>query len=418
MTKENQQKYDMKLKRVKDAIALKETDKIPMTPPAELFPILNAGYTVAEVIYDTTLKKMENSVVKYLSEFDPDSGIGLGFIYAGEGPAMELSRPKNMRWAGMPGKVIDDNSIQQFIEFPVLLDDEFEEFFSDRTGWELRKSIFRSSGLLEPLSKLSMGGMLGGTRQLAAQFSSPEFKAMIKDLWALNEFYDNYQKRVNEITALVEDMGYPMLSGGMAAVPFDMYSDGLRGTILSLQDLYDNTEYVEKYIEEAFERQIAMLKAGAEINKGKHVFMALHKGMDGFMSDEHYRKYYWKHLHQIILTIIEVGKVPYIYTEGKYNSRLDCLSEVPPGKVFYHFEEVNMANAKKKLGGIACISGGFSTNLLQFGTKQQVIDECKRLIDICAPGGGFIFETSSGLSHVKRENVEAMFETVREYGKK
>ena len=23
---------------------------------------------------------------------------------------------------------------------------------------------------------------------------------------------------------------------------------------------------------------------------GKHVFMALHKGMDGFMSDEHYRK--------------------------------------------------------------------------------------------------------------------------------
>ncbi len=150
MTQENKQKYDLKLKRIRDAIALKETDQIPMTPPAELFPILNAGYTVAEVIYDTTLKKFENSVVKYLNDFDPDSGIGLGFVYAGEGPAMEISRPKNMRWAGMPGKIIDDNSIQQFIEFPLLLDDEFEEFFSDRTGWELRKSIPRSSACLSP----------------------------------------------------------------------------------------------------------------------------------------------------------------------------------------------------------------------------------------------------------------------------
>jgi hypothetical protein len=81
----------------------------------------------------------------------------------------------------MPGKIIDDNSIQQFIEFPLLLDDEFEDFFSDRTGWELRKSLFRSSGLLEPLSKLTIGGMLGGTRHMAAQFSNPEFKQMIED---------------------------------------------------------------------------------------------------------------------------------------------------------------------------------------------------------------------------------------------
>ena len=44
-------------------------------------------------------------------------------------------------------------------------------------------------------------------------------------------------------------------------------------------------------------------------------------------------------------------------------------------------------------------------------------DEAKRLLDICAPGGGFIFMTGSGLSHEKKENVVAMFETVREYGK-
>ena len=87
------------------------------------------------------------------------------------------------------------------------------------------------------------------------------------------------------------------------------------------------------------------------------------------------------------------------------------------GHMEHSLETVDMALAKSKLKDIACISGGFSTNILQFGTPEQVKDEVKRLLDICAPGGGFIFETSSALSHVKRENVEAMFETVREYGK-
>jgi uroporphyrinogen-III decarboxylase len=212
-------------------------------------------------------------------------------------------------------------------------------------------------------------------------------------------------------------MGYPQLTGGMAAVPFDNYSDFLRGTILSLSDLYTNPEYIERFIEEDLEKTLAAIRATKGQDEGTHIFMPLHKGMDGFMSDEHYRKYYWKHLQQIILAIIDSGKVPYIYTEGKYNSRLDCLTEVPPGKVFYHFEDVDMALAKKKLGGIACISGGFPATLLDWGTPEQVREAVKRLIDTCAPGGGFIFATSCGLGNCKRENVVAMFETVKEFGR-
>ena len=51
------------------------------------------------------------------------------------------------------------------------------------------------------------------------------------------------------------------------------------------------------------------------------------------------------------------------------------------------------------------------------GGRQEVIDETKRIIDTCAPGGGFIFETSCGLDYCSHENVEAMFDTVRTYGK-
>ena len=418
MTPEAKKRYDEKVARVEAAIALKEPDMVPMMPSAALFPMLNAGYTVAEVIYDTSLEKMTKSIVKYLNDFDPDAGLNTGTNYAGEGPMLELEQPKNMRWAGMPGHIIDDNSIQQFIEFPTLLDDEFDEFFTDRTGWALRKQLYRESTLLEPFSKLFVGNRFSA-RMMASQVSTPEFKKMMETLWKINDMNQEYRKNAEKLNKTVYEMGYPVFRGGGAAVPFDSYSDGLRGTILSLQDLYENTEIVEKYIEESIGPMLEMIRMQGKnpASKGKHVFMALHKGMDGFMSAEHYRKYYWRHLQMIIEEIIKVGMVPYIFCEGKYNSRLDCLTEVTPGKVFYHFEEVNMEVAKSKLKDIACISGSFSTNLLQFGTPDQVRDEAKKLLDICAPGGGFIFMTSSGLSHVKRENVEAMFETVRLYGK-
>ena len=83
MTPEAKKRYDEKVARVEAAIALKEPDRVPMMPSAALFPMLNAGYTVAEVIYDTTLEKMTRSIVKYLQDFDPDAGLNTGTNYAG-----------------------------------------------------------------------------------------------------------------------------------------------------------------------------------------------------------------------------------------------------------------------------------------------------------------------------------------------
>ena len=415
MTPEAKKRYDEKVARVEAAIALKEPDRVPMMPSAALFPMLNAGYTVAEVIYDTSLEKMTKSIVKYLEDFDPDAGLNTGTNYAGEGPMLELEQPKNMRWAGMPGKIIDDNSIQQFIEFPTLLDDEFDEFFSDRTGWTMRKSLPRESDLLKPLVNFQPGR---GAMGMANALSTPEMREMIQTLWKISDGYKEYFKKRAAISREIEEAGYPILRCSMAAVPFDHYSDFLRGTLDGCADLYERPEIVMAYCEETLAGTLESVKLQGKMMPGKHVFMALHKGMDGFMSDEHYREFYWNHLQIIINTIIEAGMVPYIYTEGKYNSRLECLKEVPKGKVIYHFEEVDMVQAKKILGDTACIAGGVPVYLLDYGTKEQVIDEAKRLIDACAPGGGFIFETSCGIDLAKKENMEALRDTVRTYGKR
>ena len=357
---------------------------VPITPSPAIYPYLHAGYTMTEVIYDETMEKGAHAMIKYLQDFDPDNGTPLG-NYVAEGKLMELQAPTNMTWSGMPGNPIGDNSIQQYIEFPILLDDEFDEFFDDYVTWRVHKELPRNSNLLKPLENFRLGR---GTLGLASAVSRPEMRQMIKTLWELDDGYKVLNAKKAAFNKQVEEMGYPMIRAAMpVGVPFDGYSDFLRGTLLSLADLYTNPEEVRRYIDATFEQTIAAIRASKGREDGKLVFMALHKGMDGFMSDQHYREYYWSHLQKIIETIIEVGKVPYIFTEGKYNSRLDCLTEVPVGKVFYHFEEVDMALAKSKLGKIACIGGGFSPYLLNNGTREQVVDECKRLLDICAPEG-------------------------------
>jgi len=421
MTTENQKKHDEKLKRINDTVALREPDNVPVIPNAQFFSIFNAGYTVADVVYDTSLDKMRNALIKYLIDFDPDAGTDISTMYIGEGSIVEMVKSKNMHVAGMPGNPIGENSLQQFIEFPLLLDEEFDEFFKDRTGWTLKKAMPRMAGLFEPLANLQFGFGEGPrvARVLAHSISQPEVRAAIEDLWAIDSMYRDIQLKANKISSEIHEMGYPMLRGmiGAGLVPFDIYSDFLRGTLLTMEDFFEKPEAIESFINETIEVTISRILASRGTNDGKQVFIPLHKGMDGFMSDELYRKYYWSHLQRMILALIESGKTPYVYTEGRYNSRIDCLTEVPAGKVIYHFEDVDMAVAKKKLGGIACISGGFPAALLDWGTPEQVRDEAKRLLDTCAPGGGFIFETSCGMGKCKRENVEVMFETVREYGR-
>ena len=419
MTPENQRKHDEKLKRMRDALSLKVPDRVPIDVTGGQFMVNYAGFTMAEVIYDTSLEKIKYAIKKFLNDFDPDVVTDLGLYYFGEGPGHEMQGSKTMLISGMKDSRIGEDSIQQFIEFPTLFAEEFDEFFSDRTGWYLNKFLPRISTVMEPFKDFRIKVNHRGILDVANSFSRPDIREAIKRLWEISDFYREFRKKAEQANRDFVEMGYPSFSGGIAVVPFDKYSDTFRGTALSLMDLYDREEEIERYTNE-FQQE--MLETIRSYNRdggrtGKFVSFMLHKGMDGFMNDEQYRKHYWRHLKELIETVVECGMIPNVFCEGKYMSRLDCLAEVPKGKVYYTFEKMDMAATKKKLAGIACIGGGFPSALLQYGTREQVIDECKRLLDACAPDGGYIFRLSAGLTKAKPENVEAMFRTVREYGK-
>ena len=78
---------------------------------------------------------------------------------------------------------------------------------------------------------------------------------------------------------------------------------------------------------------------------------------------------------------------------------------------------MDLALAKKELGDIACLMGGFPVYTVKYGNPKQIDEEVKKTLDIMAPGGGYLFATGYSMEDAPQENLEALFEAVEKYGK-
>lgn len=70
----------------------------------------------------------------------------------------------------------------------------------------------------------------------------------------------------------------------------------------------------------------------------------MHKGMDGFMSPQQFETLYWKPFMKVVHALVDMDVIPIIYTEGKYDSRLEQMVDLPENKCVIHFENVKREN--------------------------------------------------------------------------
>jgi uroporphyrinogen decarboxylase len=76
------------------------------------------------------------------------------------------------------------------------------------------------------------------------------------------------------------------------------------------------------------------------------------------------------------------------------------------------------AYLKETFGGRLAFHGSISTaGPVSFGTVDDVAADCRRILDIMMPGGGYAFAPTHSLQdNSPTENVVAMYETARRYG--
>jgi uroporphyrinogen-III decarboxylase len=115
--------------------------------------------------------------------------------------------------------------------------------------------------------------------------------------------------------------------------------------------------------------------------------------------------------------LIADGIMVNLFAEGTHNDRLDYYNDFPKGWVTYMFDRTDMAKAKKAVGDKCCITGNVPASLVITGTPQQVKESCRKLIEDCAPGGGYVLAGGCSATETKNpENFRMFMEAAVEYG--
>ena len=405
--------YKANITRIKDAIQLKKTpDRVPVCMFPNMFPVLYAGMTVQEAMYD--YDKCAMAWKKFVLDFEPDAHFGC----AGPGPGkfFEILDYKLYAW---PGHGVAPEHSYQYNEGEYMTADEYDALIDDPTNFFSNVYLPRVFGALEPFQMLPfLPGILEmyGVAFNFIPYGLPPVQAALKTIMEAGGEALKWAGTVGGFDGEMATLGFPQVLGGFTKAPFDTIGDTLRGTKGIMLDMYRQPDKLLEAMEAITPLMIKMGVGAAQMMGKPIIFMPLHKGGDGFLSDEQYKKFYWPTLRKVIMGLIDGGCVPFPAAEGGYNSRLKVISDLPKGKTLWMLDHIDMAKAKEILGDVACIFGNMPSAMLNLGTPQDVRDYAKKLIDTVGKGGGFIMANGAFFDEAKPENVKAMVDFTKEYG--
>ena len=277
----------------------------------------------------------------------------------------------------------------------------------------------RIFGALEPLKHLSPFTDLWEIVIVSLQmipFGVPPVQNALKALMDAGNEAMAWIQKIAGFEMEAKAMGVPSCFGGATKAPFDIIADTLRGTRGMMIDMYRQPDMVLKAVERFTPLAIKQGVAGATMNGCPVVFIPLHKGADGFMSDEQFKKFYWPTLKALILGLADEGCVPFLFCEGSYNTRLEYLKELPKGSCLWIFDRTDMKKVKQLVGEKICIGGNVPSGMILMGTPEKVKAYCKDLIDVAGKGGGYIMSFGTAMDEGKAETIHAMVDFTKEYG--
>ncbi|MBI4295567.1 MAG: hypothetical protein HY667_00470 [Chloroflexi bacterium] len=408
------QLYAERENRVRDAISLKEPDRVPVNiGGGGYFAARYAGLNAAAMYYDVAAWR--ESLKKATLDLEPDL-YEVGGGLAGSGLSLEILDAQQILW---PGGNLPANTSHQFVEREYLREDEYDLFISDPFDFIVRYYLPRVFGALKPLSDLPPIMPLTGAAVFSTVlhvFARPELKQAGQALFRAAQAQEKWHQAMSNFREEMASLGFPPSSHlSCGGAPFDAVSDYLRGMRGSMLDMYRQPEKLVAACEKILEWRLLREISAYPKATGWRASCALLRGADGFMSRKQYESFYWPGMKRILLSLIERDLVPVVFCEGSCDSRLEYFLELPKGKFVCRFDQTDMVKAKAVLGGHCCISGNVPSSLLQVGSPQEVEEYCHDLIRVAGKGGGFIMTSSGFIDDASPANVKAMVDSVKKY---
>jgi len=409
MTTPNSADYQKRLEQFKQALRLEASDRVLVGPSSDhFFSTKLAGISNKDAMLDH-LKRyaaMKDVVLRFDFDIALQSGVYPAQWYS-------ILGAKHYKW---PGGDLPDDMTFQFVEKEYLLADEYDQFLANPNDFTMRVLWPRMTEGLEPMAEMAPFYAIGPDPIfLGPAFAYEEQLQVLETLKKLAEASQASMQAEADYVDEMQALGYPISYGANFTPPFDIVADFLRGLRGVMLDMFRTPDKLLAAVDLYVEPQIEAAIAWAEAIDNPRVFLWIHRGAAGFMSDQHFERFYWPSLRRVVLGLVEAGLTPIMHVQGDYTPRLPYLAELPKGKVPIHYDRIDRAQALEIMGDRQCFWGGVSSALLSTGTPEQVKEDVKELIDMFGPKGGLIVDGSVGIpDEAKPDNVQAMVEAVRE----
>jgi hypothetical protein len=405
--------YAERQKRYFDAVALRKPDRVPFAPISDFLPAKLGGHTIKEVMYDH--KAMGEDWLAYHERYQPDQGQN-PFRLRGFGALLEAFDFQHLKWAGHG---LPDDIGYQFVELELLKAEEYDHFIGDMTDFMIRRYFPRIFKNLEGLAKLPpFSGLFSYFWGLywPAAFLDPDVQKAVEHVKLAAGEAAKVLAAGREFEVKLREAGFPPGAGAYTQAPFDTLSDVLRGTKGLMLDMRRRPDKIIQACEKLLPIMINAALGGAKASGCPICFIPLHKCMNTFMSQDQFERFYWPTFKAVLEELCQSGLTPWVMVEGNCDDRLKSFREVPAGKVVWHIEGSTITKVKEVFRGHSCIRGNLPVSVLVMGTPDDVRAECRKTFDLLKEDGGFMFDAGAGIGDAAMENIEAMFNYVRDNG--
>ena len=140
-----------------------------------------------------------------------------------------------------------------------------------------------------------------------------------------------------------------------------------------------------------------------------------------FMSPESFRKFILPYFERMVRKCKEAGAYVVKHSDGDIRPLLDMVvgAGIDGINPIEPVAGMNLGEVKEEYGKRVCVLGNIDCGYtLSEAPVSQVVREVKEAIRQAGPGGGYVLMSSNSIhSSVRPENLRAMVETTREFGR-
>lgn len=383
----------------------------PDRPVADLgmggeYAIRREGLTGYDLLYSHD--KLIDPVIRFHDQFQPDTAVGV-FPYPGK--VFDILDLKTYDWSGQK---LPRHQVIQMVEAEYMTADEYPAFTMDPSGWFLKhylSRMFGSLGAFTMLPDLPRITEIVDVMGFAAPFGLPPVQEALKKLMQAGDEMLKVFGTVGQMD--LASRGFPGMASAFAKIPFDFLGDTLRGTKGIMMDMYRRPKQLIAACEAYVPVIVSQITQACDMMGAPCVMYPLHKGADGFMSQQQFETFYWPTFKAVMLGLWEEGIVNSMFVEGSYNSRLETIAQMPKGSCYWFFDQTDMRRAKECLEGVATIGGNVPASVMQTGSPEKLRQVTEELVDLFRGSAGYIMTLGCGFETTTDEKVRIYLDSVK-----